>query len=100
MKNRLFLLVLSLCLLAWPALAQLGVSTINGRVTDASGAIVPRAASTTVNTGTNFTYPSETNSEGLFRVPSLQPGPYRVEIEASGFKRFVRDNLDVRAGGT
>jgi hypothetical protein len=100
MKNRVFLLVLSLCLLASPALAQLGVSTINGRVTDASGAVVPGAAVNVVNTATNFTYTSETNSEGLFRVPSLQPGPYRVEVEASGFKRFVRDNLDVRAGVT
>lgn len=98
MKDRIFLLLLSLCLLAAPGLAQLGVSTISGRVTDATGAVVPGAVVTIVNTATNFTYTSETNSEGLYRVPSLQPGPYRVEIEAGGFKRFLRENLVLRAG--
>ena len=79
---------------------QLGVSTITGRVTDPSGAVVAGAAVVAVNLDTNFTNNSATNDEGLYRIPSLQPGPYRVTIEAPGFKRSLRDRLDLRAGST
>ena len=70
--------------LSW---GQLGVGSISGRVTDPTGAVIPGASALILNTDTNFTYNSSTNEEGMFRVPSLQPGPYRVEIEMDGFKR-------------
>src|SRR5262245_23180460 len=91
---RTFLLVTSL------AYGQFGVSTITGRITDPSGAAVSGAAVVVTNTDTNFTYNSVANAEGIFRIPSLQPGPYKVTVEASGFKRFLRENLDLRAGFT
>jgi hypothetical protein len=78
----------------------LGVSTITGRITDTSGAVVGGAAIAVTNTDTNFTYSTVTNAEGIFRVPSLQPGPYRVSVEAAGFKSLMRENLDLRAGFT
>src|SRR5712692_271143 len=77
---------------------QIGTSTISGRVTDPSGAVVPGVAVTVVNTDTNFQFSATTNSEGLYRVQSLQPGPYRVTFEATGFKRAVRDNVELRVG--
>jgi len=80
--------------------AQLGVATITGRITDVSGAVVGGATIVVTNTDTNFSYNTQTNAEGIFRVPSLQPGPHRVSVEASGFKRHVRENLDLRAGST
>ena len=51
-------------------------ATVSGRVTDASGALVPNAAVTVVNGETNFTSESRTNGAGLYRIPSLRPGPY------------------------
>ncbi len=81
-----------------PAWGQFGVSIITGRVTDGTGAVVTSTSVVVVNLDTNFTYNSATNQEGLFRLPSLPPGPYRVTVEAAGFKRFLRENLQLRAG--
>jgi hypothetical protein len=79
--------------------AQFGTATITGRVTDPTGAVVPGVNITVVNTATNFTSTVETNAEGVFRVPSLQPGTYRITFEAQGFRRLVRET-DVRTGET
>src|SRR5260370_30280016 len=78
--------------------AQIGTSTMCGRVTDTTGAVVPRVQVTIVQTATNFKFSAVTNEEGIYRVPSLQPGPYRVTFEASGFKRLIRDDVDLRTG--
>jgi hypothetical protein len=69
----LALLLVALLFLV-PAYAQLGTGTIMGRLTDPTGAVVPGVSVTVVNTATNFTSTAQTNEEGLFRVPSLQPG--------------------------
>ena len=45
-----------------------------------------------------WTLSSATNSDGLFRVPSLINGPYKVTITAAGFKKQVRDGLTLRIG--
>src|SRR5712691_11831594 len=82
------------------AFCQIGTSTITGRVTDASGAVVPNVSVVVVNTGTNFQFTASTNADGLFRVQSLQPGPYRVTFEAAGFKRLIRDAVELRASDT
>lgn len=85
----------------WPAVSamgQIGTSTISGRVTDPTGAVVPQVQVTAVNTATNFTYNGLTNDQGLFRIQSLQPGPYRVTVKASGFKTVIRESIDLRTG--
>ncbi|MGQ9634693.1 MAG: carboxypeptidase-like regulatory domain-containing protein [Bryobacteraceae bacterium] len=76
-----------LVLLAVPAMAQLDTGTITGRVTDPTGAVIAGAQVLVVRTDTNFEYPTQTNNEGLYRVQALRPGPYRVEVSASGFKK-------------
>ena len=85
-------------LLAMPVLAQNNTGIISGRVTDPSGAVVPNAQITVTQTETNVDAVSATNSDGLFRVPSLVTGPYRVTVTATGFKKQVRDGLTLRIG--
>ena len=51
-----------------------------------------------MQTETNFHFSSVTNSEGIYRVQSLQPGPYSVTFEAPGFKRLVQQNITLRVG--
>src|SRR5205807_10318454 len=85
-------------LLAASVLAQNNTGIISGRVTDPSGAVVPNAQITVTQIETNVNAVSETNSDGLFRVPSLINGPYRVTVTASGFKKQVRDGLTLRIG--
>src|SRR5438309_6887059 len=91
-------IILSLCaLLAAPAFAQTtGAATIVGNVTDISGAVVPGAQVTVVNTETNFHFEGVTNQDGYYYVPYLRPGIYNVTIEAAGFKRYVRDRIELR----
>ena len=38
--------------------------------------------------------------EGIYRIPSLQPGEYRVIFEAAGFKKIVNENVEARTGDT
>lgn len=80
------------------ALAQIGTATITGSATDSTGAVIPGVEVTVTNVDTNFKFTARTNTEGLYRVPSLQPGPYRITFQASGFKQFVRDGVMLRTG--
>lgn len=80
--------------------AQVGTSSITGRTTDTSGAVIARVAVTIVQPATNFQFAGVTNEDGIYRVPSLAPGLYRITFEAPGFKRTVRDNVDLRTGDT
>ena len=99
MRNRKAVGLIALfLLLAMPMLAQNNTGIISGRVTDPSGAVIPNAQITVTQTETNVEVPSATNSDGLFRMPSLINGPYKVTIIAAGFKKQVRDGITLRIG--
>ena len=87
------------CLFALPVYGQ-DTATLTGTVTDPTGAVVVGAQVTVTNVATNIETVTETNSEGIYRVPFLRPGTYRVTISAAGFKRFVRDNVTLSVGAT
>ena len=78
--------------------AQSNTGIISGRITDPSGAVVPDAQITVTQTDTNVNANSVTNSDGLFRVPSLTDGAYRVTVTAAGFKKEIREGLSLRIG--
>lgn len=78
--------------------AQEGRGTIAGTVVDASGAVVPGAAVTVTNIAMGTDVATVTNDAGLFTVPYLIPGPYRITVELSGFKRLVREGIELRVG--
>ena len=94
------LFVLTISLFVIPGYSQLDTGTISGRIADSSGAIVPGAQVTVVSALTNFESLTTTNADGLFRVPSLRPGLYRVTVKATGFKTYVHENLDLHVGDT
>ncbi|MEO8370901.1 MAG: TonB-dependent receptor [Candidatus Solibacter sp.] len=73
---------------------------ITGRVLDTSGAVVLGAAVTVTQVDLNFDSATVTNEEGLYRVQSLRPGPYRVTVVAAGFQRLIRAGIDLRTGDT
>ena len=80
-------------LAACPALAQQGRGTIFGTVTDASGAVVPGATITIVNTATNVETTVVSNESGYFLVSNLIVGPYTVAASKEGFKKRLRTGL-------
>jgi hypothetical protein len=77
--------VFSLCLAAF---AQTTISTgsIQGTITDPSGAVVSGAKVSIRNKGTDQTSMTTTNSAGTFASGALIPGSYLVRVEATGFK--------------
>ena len=85
---------------ALSAPAQIGIATLTGRVTDSSGAVIPQVVVTVTSLATNVNVTGVTNQEGIFRITSLQPGTYRVQFEATGFKKAVVDTVGLRSGDT
>jgi hypothetical protein len=68
--------------------------TIEGVIKDTSGAVVPTAAVTATNTGTNATYVATADSEGAFSIRLLPVGVYNLTVSVAGFKRY--DALGIR----
>src|SRR3954453_13229254 len=83
---------------AVPSFGQISTGTVTGTVTDPQGAAIPNVKVTVVQIDTTFETRVATNSEGLYRVQSLQPGLYRLAFEAPGFKRMVQSGVDLRTG--
>jgi hypothetical protein len=69
--------------------------TIVGRVTDPTGAVVPAAQVVITNKTMGTKIPLSTNEEGLYRAPLLIAGTYEVVVEIPGFKKFVRDGVEL-----
>ena len=72
--------------------------SIQGTITDASGAIVPGAEIAITSQATNENHGLRSDSAGFYSLPSLQPGNYRVEVKASGLESQVANNLAVVVG--
>src|SRR5215475_3948954 len=72
--------------------------SITGRVVDNNGAAVTNAAVTITNTATNVSSSSTTNGDGDYTALYLIPGNYSVTVEADGFKKTKRQNIEIRVG--
>jgi hypothetical protein len=83
-------------LTAVPALAQYGAS-IQGTVTDKSGALVADATVTVTNQATGTAQTTKTNASGFYRISALEPGTYTVVVEAGSFKKSTISNVVVQA---
>src|SRR5579871_6469639 len=81
------------------AFAQ-STGTIQGTVTDASGAAVPNASVTIRNQATGEERTTQTDAAGLYVVPSLPVGTYRIEVKASGMQTTAATDLPLQVGTT
>jgi hypothetical protein len=91
---RQVLCALSLCVLVATAVAaQTAEGQISGRVTDASGAVLPGVDITIRQTNTGLSRSAVTNETGQYTFPSLPVGPYRLEASLTGFRTFVQENI-------
>src|SRR5271167_2496947 len=79
-----FIAVLLLCT-GIVSRAQTITATVNGTVTDPSGAVVANAKVTATNVDTGVATFSTTNNDGIYNIRFLQIGNYKVTVEATGF---------------
>lgn len=89
-------LVLLVWLAGQPVLAQEARGTILGRVLDPTGAVIPGASVEVLNKAMGTKVTVTTNEAGLYQAPYLIPGMYQLTVEAPGFKKYVRDGIEVR----
>ena len=93
-----FLWVSPLFLFGLPALAQ--TAQLEGRVTDASQAIVSQAAITVTRTDSGLKRQVLSNDQGLYAIPLLPPGQYQIDVAKIGFKPLTRTGIVLETGTT
>lgn len=100
--RRLLLAVLLSAVAALPAGAQSTAinGSIEGVISDESGAVLPGVTVTITNLDTGDTRVVVTNESGLYRAPLLPLGKYKVEAELQGFKKLEQTGINISAGQT
>lgn len=93
--------LVSLALLLTAGAAQLFPQStfgeIRGTVADASGGVIPNVSVTARNIGTGESRSLKSDSSGNYSLVNLDAGRYELEVEASGFRKSLTQNITVRA---
>ena len=79
-------------------LAQAPTASVTGTVSDPSGAVIGGANVTLANSTTGFNRSMATNSEGVYNFAAVPIGTYTLTIEAKGFPKQIRENLELQVG--
>ncbi|HKT11953.1 MAG TPA: carboxypeptidase regulatory-like domain-containing protein [Terriglobia bacterium] len=99
--GELTLVIYLVVLFGIPSLkAQVDRGSISGTVKDTSGALIPGASLTIINTGTQQTTRLSTNNSGIYVATNLPIGKYTITIQKSGFSRSIHTNVTVSVNQT
>src|SRR5258706_2966021 len=71
------------------------LAAVTGLITDPNGRSVPSVTIIITNLATNVGSRTVTNDQGIYRVPSLQPGIYRITLAKDGFKSIVKSGIEL-----
>ena len=96
-KNHARIQLLTVCLFGATVLAQT-TATVSGTVSDQSGGVVPGAEIVITNLDTQLGRTAKTDAAGLYYVPALSPGKYKVTAAAPGFGTVVQEELTLTVG--
>ncbi len=91
--SKIFVVLLTILLLSSVASAQSGRSTVRGTVKDPQGNVIPGATLTLVSAERNFSRTQTTTQDGTYVFTAVPPGTYRLEVEASGFKKTAVSDI-------
>lgn len=94
-SSKLAALLTLVVMLAATAFGQSDRGTITGTVTDPAGAAVAGAKVTATDINTNEVRETTTSGEGSYTLPQLKADPYKVTVEAPGFKTSTADDVIV-----
>src|SRR5712691_1497719 len=78
------------------SVAQQDTCMITGQVTDGNGFAVPAASVAVTNRDTNVGIKVVTGSDGIFVATPLKIGMYSLQVEAKGFKKALRDGIQIQ----
>ncbi len=98
-KGRCILVGFAISLVPAAVLAQTG-GTITGRVSDATGALIPAAKITMTNPEVGAKFDAATTDTGNYTIPSVPVGTYTLSVEAAGFSRYNQTNIQVQLAVT
>ena len=87
--------VFCLFLVSLTAFAQSDRGTMTGTVSDATGAVIPGVNVVAVNTETSARYETVSTETGNYTLAQLPSGPYQLSAELPGFKKYVRQGINV-----
>ena len=93
--SKLFFATLAFLLFSVAALAQTTAGRVLGTLTDQSGAAVPGATVSITDAQRGIARTVTTDDSGDYSVPDLQPGTYKIHVEAKGFKAAERPNVEI-----
>src|ERR1700746_1618841 len=79
--------------------AQSSNGNINGLISDPATGVIVGADVVAVNDVTGVQYTTKTNSEGIYVLPNLPPGPYRVQVSKVGFKTIIKPDIILNVAG-
>jgi len=96
--RRLPLLLICLLLPLSFLYGQIEYATINGQVRDSSSAVVPKVEIQVTNVETNVVYKTQSNAEGLYSIPNLTSGSYKLVAKLTGFKTTERTGIVLMVG--
>jgi len=89
------LAILLTCVLTLTVVGQVTTGSLNGTISDPSGANVAGATLTLVNTATGAERTTISSSVGAYDFQALQPGSYKMTVEAQGFKKAVDTDITI-----
>jgi len=87
-----------LLFLSGAAFCQEFRGAISGAVTDPTGAVVAGVKVVATEAGTNTRAQTVSDSQGEYTIPFLAPGTYQLTADSSGFKQFVRQQIQIGPG--
>ena len=99
LRHQLWLVAGLALMTASSALAQ-ATSTFNGRILDQGDAVLPGVTVTVTNQNTGVVRTTVTNDEGLYFMPGLEPGLYRLSTDLTGFAPSTRDDVTLAINAT
>src|SRR5579863_7340379 len=89
-------LLISLFAIGRSAVAQVDEGAITGTVQDSTGAVVPDAQVTLVNTDQGLTLQTKTNGSGGYTFSPVKIGNYEISVTAKGFSKTTQKNVKVQ----
>jgi hypothetical protein len=73
-------------------------ASINGRVVDQAGAVIPNALVTATNVASGAIRETVTNGDGLYTIPAVTPGNYDIKVQLAGFSTAEKRGVELLTG--